>query len=404
MATACGPSPVNQPGPYVADAGTISDAGTTSDAGTPPTCESQIPFDQAITIDSESITQIHGAAVFANDSLWITYNRPRPDHLFDVYVTQIACDGSTKLEPLRVSTSTARNDVEPQILALDDRLVIAWSSDNQTGINNLDIWYRLYNLDGSPMGDETLLQMTRNGIEEPGNAWMPKLAKHGDGFVIAGSWGHSATNRFAVFVQRLSRDGQLLGETMDAVLEPETSQLWPSVATDADGALRLAWTRSPDNNKGMVDLVYTTRIVANSTIAETPQLVIAAPSSGGNLSKDGSLISFSRTNVSGSTVFIAQTNALDQRVATGRAGKRDYAPYLAGDALVYYRNISGFRNDVVFSRFSRNPLLIDNSEILTTEPAAPYSPIFTVVPGGYFVGWSQGMNPDFRLIGRFIRK
>jgi DNA segregation ATPase FtsK/SpoIIIE-like protein len=230
---------------------------------------------------------------------------------------------------------------------------------------------------------------------------MPAVTRTGDGFAIVGSWGHSETQRFAVFAQRFDRQGGLLGEAMDVILEPEATQVWASVGSEPDGSLRLAWTRQPDTG---TDQVYTTRIAASSTIADAPVPVTSGGSSGGVVSADGSLLAYTVRGVSGSTVFIAKIDQLETRLAVGISNRIDHSPYLRGNAMVHYRNIRGFQNSVVYNRFTREPFAITSSEVLVTGPAAPYSPVLAVVPGGYFLGWSEGVNPSFRLLGRFVRE
>ena len=75
--------------------------------------------------------------------------------------------------------------------------------------------------------------MTRKGVQESGNAWMPAVCAMSDHFVVSGSWGHSETPQFAVFAQRISLDGKLIGEAMDGALQPQF-QVFSSVGCRDD--------------------------------------------------------------------------------------------------------------------------------------------------------------------------
>ena len=37
-------------------------------------------------------------------------------------------------------------------------------------------------------------------------------------------------------------------------------------------------------------------------------------------------------------------------------------------------------------------------------PVAPYPAAMVSLPGGFFVVWSDGDNPDYRAKGRFLRQ
>jgi len=394
--------------PKIADSNQVSnmDAGQ-SDSGV-PTCASELPFGEVVDIDTtiDSRTQIHASAAFTGNSVWVAYSRPRSDNKFDVYASAFSCDGSKIFEALKISQSvkgqiSTRNDIEPQVTVVADRIVVVWQSDNSMAPNNLDIWFRIFEFDGTPVADEQRLEMTRQGVQEPGNAWMPAVCAMSDHFVVSGSWGHSDTPQFAVFAQRVSLDGQLMGEAMDGALQPESSQVYSSVGCRANGDIELAWVNS--NSVGADEIARTT-LVQGSINAQPHRVLATGNNALITLSPNGRFVAYANEQSQETDITLVDTADLANEITTGSRGKIDFGPVISQQGLIHYRNIRGLNNQVVFARFETEPLSLSDTLVLNSEPAPPYSPVLIDLPGGMFAAWSEGMSPNFVIKGRFIAK
>ena len=126
-------------------------------------------------------------------------------------------------------------------------------------------------------------------------------------------------------------------------------------------------------------------------------------------------LAFGAGDESHSSIHLENAIGLDAdspRAEFGAASEYSHTPGAVagpeGGALVWYRLVSGIRNDVMAQRF------IYDGEAFTAqgdaaqvnddgEFGAPYAPAIAHVKDNvYFVVWSQGTSPAFRLKGRFV--
>ncbi|MEO1271894.1 MAG: hypothetical protein AAFX99_27685, partial [Myxococcota bacterium] len=223
----------------------VEDGGV-QDTSPEPECLDLVQTDLTRTPIPETLaTQIHADVAFDGQGVWMVFNVVDANsRLFHVYATRLACDGTTLVEPMRIDEPPDLNKTDPAVAISDQRVLFAWMTDSSCcddNPNNLDIHYRLYDLQGMPLHNDRTLESTRMGNAEPGNAWLPiPVGLPGGPFALVGSWAHQDTNRFQIFAQRLDRDGELVGDAVDAALEPERSQLYPSAAAADDGTLHMA--------------------------------------------------------------------------------------------------------------------------------------------------------------------
>lgn len=227
------------------DAGTVATSSTGGMAGQggagggAPSCL-DIWVDTTMEPDpSGPNTQIHGTSTFDGAHVWMAWSRPDGASLFDVWLAAFACDGTMAVAPLEV-TQSDDNELDPVMAVSGDRLLVAWMSDNGTGIDNLDIRYRVFGLDGAPLTDAIELQASRGGVAVTGNALSPSVAATTGGFILAGSWGHADALGFQAFAVKLDRDGVVQGDADDGELNPAVGQTAVAVAVDGDDVF-LAW-------------------------------------------------------------------------------------------------------------------------------------------------------------------
>ena len=362
-------------------------------------------------------TQIHAAAAFDGNAVWVAYNIPDALGGFDVYALRLCGDGTVLVPPFKVN-STDFNDVDPDLAVGNDKLYVVWLSDNSSGLRNLDIYYRVYTIDGGPlMASDRRLSTTRGGQAADYNAWMPQAAVlPGGAFAVAGAWGLEEAGRFQVFIQRIGANGDLIGEAIDGCFEAGVAQLYPDLAAAGDGTLYLGWTRSPDDG---AEHVVHTRLAPEDTEPEPPVEAVAAQSGSGAAlapSRGESVrVYLAFHTEGGANVDVLLKDAARPGVETpvlrfGTSTEIDHSPAVAagpdGGAVVWHRLIRGFENDVLVQRFNDNGQVLEKSGEpvrLNGDVAPPYAPAVTHISGHiYFIAWSEGKSPDFRLKGRFV--
>lgn len=360
---------------------------------------------------------IHASAVFDGEAVWIAYNVPAKDGSgnFDVLASRLDCGGNVLAGPVALSTTPGHNHVDPAVALSGDRLFVAWHADNGTGIDNLDIFFRVLERDGTPVAPtDTRLDPVRSGAPVTGNVWSPSVAPLPDGGVaIAGAWAIPESTSFQGFLQRLDADGALDGEATDLFLEPDVSQMNPTIAASPDGALHAAW----DRDEGTGSRVARRALVAG-VAGSAPVLVPEGSESFGAhhaAGPDGG-IHVAYTLLDGSEYDVVLGDATETapspaRLTLGRSGRLDHTPTIApapgGGAVAWFRNVSGYRNGLRVQAFTA----VDGSYGSGTEwtmegveEALPYAPALTHVGDGtYFLAWSEGASPDIRLRARFVR-
>lgn len=181
-------------------------------------------------------TQIHSAVAFDGDRLWFTWNRPNAAAGFDVWRSITDCAGATVASPFALSDA---DDVEidPTLAFSDAGVLVVWTGSTDAG---LDIRSRVLDTDGSPVTEVSPFSATRAGEPVSGNATLPAAVGDGDGFVLAGSWGHPGAPAFQAFVVRLGPDGEPVADAEDVELDPVRGQTYVDVALEG-GAPRVVW-------------------------------------------------------------------------------------------------------------------------------------------------------------------
>ncbi len=394
------------------------DAGAdgSTDAAVPdPPCRTPLVTGEVFALDPDGDdTQIHVNAQFDGESVWVVYNKPDPSGGFDVYGVRLDCDGTARVPPFRINT-TDHNDVDPTLVVSGDRMLVAWQTDTGTGVNNMQLPYRVYGVDGQAvMSADSLLRTTRGGQPVPGNTWLPEVAALPNGFAIAGARALEDASGLQAFVQRLDDDGGLDGATLDASFFPVSSQSYPTLAAAPDGTLYLAFAQAlpPDYD----DAVYYTALAPGATQASPLPAVLAdqrAAAAGPDLARgpDGQVyLAFGDADAE----MIVLTDGADftggPAVELGTPNRLDFSPAVApatgGGAVAWFRNLSGFQNELRVQGFTYNgtAFTLGEAQNVTAESVPPYAPTITHIKDDiYFVAWSQGDNPDYRAMGMFLQ-
>ncbi len=385
---------------YVADLG--------SDAGPPPLGCDAVALDQTFVLAAGlSDANIHPSATFANDTIWAAVTVVEEGtSVFDVVLVRMGCDGR-QAEPVLVSATPMLSDLDADLAAGPQGLVVAWQADGGTG--TIQTWVRLHDDEtGEPLGDPMLLETTREGATVEGTVWSPLLLPNDSGFDLIGERGIEAAGAFQAFVQPLDAMGASVGDTIEPYFEAMVGQNGAVGVRTVDG-LTLAWTREPADGDPSVE---TLSPGADPVIVPTSALEASGPSLasfGGErwvaYSAGGGTRRIELFPIGGDTVE-----------PLGGPGNTDIGPQLvAGDTglgLAWLRITAGFRADLFLRRVDTEgttPTGGVEVEIPTTgDVFAPYGiDMVHVGDDVFFLTWVQGETRDgetrYEVAGRFVQ-
>jgi hypothetical protein len=368
-------------------AGGMAQGGGGSGAGA--TC-ADVWLDGIIELDPTGPdTQIHGSSTFDGNHLWMAWSRPDSGSLFDIFLASFACDGSVVTSPFEV-TQTDDNELDPVLSVSGDRLLVAWLSDNGTGIDNLDIRYRVFTLDGAAVSDSIELSATRNGVAVTGNALYPSLASIDGGWMLAGSWGHADAPGFQAFAVELDLDGVVQGDAQDAELDVTFGQTSTSVAVDAAG-VHVVWQE--DSVTSMAPSSWAT------TLGGTPSLLgdpgarpHVAPGPWTVWDTDGTDIVLQAPGGSATSFGLSGFVHSARVVALG------------GEATVLWMQVaSGIQNRVFVAPIGSDGTVGATVSLATDQAPSVYPLDLTMIDSTHaVVVYQDGATPDFRAKAEYI--
>ena len=381
-------------------------------------------FGNIFSIDPAGpLIQIHAAAAWDGTGIWVVYNRPDKPKKggFDVWAVRLKCDGTHLIEPFMVNHDSMDNNTDPCLAVNGDTVMFAWQTDNGKAPDNMSIWYRSFKIDGTPIMKSD--KMLSGGPEDGYNTWMAGVAPLPDSrFVLSGSTGAKGFKGFQALVQKVDKTGKNIGSGFLASPEKGVSQVFPSVASDLKQNIYIAWQREKYDS-ATDQTSYGVRIarVAINPASAVPTVVFdpykdhmnqapacALPATGGPV-----WMAFQTSGNAATHIMIrnGEDFSLPSVLVQNSAGMNHTPTVVSvpgGGAIVWYTQISGIKNNVMFQEFTenteRNPEMSGSSVKLNTNPVAPYAPAIAALPNGYFVAWSEGKSPDFRINGVFVRK
>ena len=357
-------------------------------------------------------TQIHAEARWDGRGIWVTYSRPEENGNFDIWATRVDCAGEPLVEPFLAQSAPEGNQIDPSAAFSGDAMLLLWTNDDgMGGTDNLQIFTRAFDRDGTPRGDDTVLRTTHMGApildnHTNGSIWV----RPGGGFVIAGVRAHPTNMRFAAFAQTVDARGELDGEALDAQIEPMFTQLTAGAAVDSRGETWIAYVHGPD------DSMQPNHVrIRRSTTGETELALSDADASGASsifATDENVWVAMAATRGGETDISVVDvTQPLSARVPLtfGEPGRFEHSPRIAQAAdgslaIAWYRQTSGFSNELLVARLTPGaPPSLGTAVMVEAMEVPAYAPTITHVRDDYwFLSYSVGGSPDFRLIGRFV--
>ena len=334
-------------------------------------------------------TQIHSLVAFDGRRLWFAWNRPNAASGFDVWRSITDCGGNVLAAPLALSEA---DDVEidPVLGFAEDRALVAWTGSTNTG---LEIRTRMLDADGSPVTEATRFSAARSGMPVEGNSTLPAVVGEGDGFVVAGSWGHTDAPAFQAFVVRMGRDGAPLADAEDVELDTERGQTYVDVALE-DGVPRVVWQE--DGTDTVAPAAWSATPGAEAALLGEPgaRPTVATSSSG----------VWEAWDDNEGTVWLRGPDGLVQSLDLGDGFH--HTPQLAavGDAvlLLCMEVDSGIYNRLRLARVSDAGVVGDIPLSATAAPSVYEASVALVDDGHAVVAWQEGENPAFRAYAEWV--
>lgn len=395
-------------------AAACSDDGAAVD---PPVC-TEFSLDQTFElVQATTGTQIHVDAALGTDRIWLAYNMVGAGSDFDVFLSSISCAGKPLGAPIRVTTSSGRNNTDPVLRVSKEAIFVVWSSDNHGGGgSNLDIVYRTFNPDGSPrMAAERDLETSYQGKAVTGNHWLPNAVPVDERtLAIAGVRGIDAAPSFQTFAQRIDADGELVGEAVSLKVEADQAHGYPDIGKDAAGRLYVSWERSkaPD---------YEPTLLAQARLDSTFTLLDAEPQNLLGGAQQADKPRYGQRQQVREPQLLTFHDPADDRIVLLDAEKPQVAPLRAGSAgklhqgsavsshegrglLAWHQMVQGIVAKTVVQGFSYDgSSFVAGAEQVLSEEALPYGPtVLHVAKDTYFVGWTATTSADRRALGRFV--
>jgi hypothetical protein len=201
----------------------------------------------ADTQDTPSITALANGKFVV---VWEDFSETGGDLQFDAVRGQLVnADGSKAGGEFLVNQTTASSQDDPVVTGLTDgRFVVAWRDQSATGgdTSQAAIRARIFNVDGTPAGDEFLVNtVTGNGQTEPAIA-----ALTGGGFVVTWTHEFSPTDK-DIRGRAYNSAGTSLGDDFAVDVNGSNDETRSAVVGLANGNYAVVWVdegRSSDTD------------------------------------------------------------------------------------------------------------------------------------------------------------
>ena len=153
-----------------------------------------------------------------------------------IFGQRFGADGDPDGEQFRINTERRGTQSQPAVaIAGDGSAVVVWHG---PGVEDASgIWMQRISADGELVGDETLVNTTTEGEQVD-----PSVAMNDEGnFVVAWSSRGQDGDAWGIFAQRFDANGNTVGDEFAGNTTTVGSQRQPSVAISTGGQFTIAW-------------------------------------------------------------------------------------------------------------------------------------------------------------------
>ncbi|MCO6406754.1 VCBS domain-containing protein [Hoeflea alexandrii] len=197
--------------------------------GTPQDGETLVNTTTSSDQAYSSVSAIDGGYVVT----WMSNNQDGSG--WGIYAQRYASDGAPQGGETRVNTTTASNQQESSVSAIDGGYVVTWTSYNQDG-SGYGIYAQRYASDGTPQGAETLVNTTTAGAQR-----YPSVSAIDGGYVVTWSSRDQDGSDYGIYAQRYASDGTPQGGETLVNTTTASNQQYSSVSA-IDGGYVVTWS------------------------------------------------------------------------------------------------------------------------------------------------------------------
>lgn len=396
-------------------------------------CERTLTVGPAIQVDtSGNVPQYYARTAFDGSGVWVTYARRRMAgaSFLDIYAARYGCDGVQTVSPTLISTSQAEySHMQPIVTVSGEQAMFTWMAEERS-TNTWSVRMRTMSKMGAPLtrSEIDITPKGGNGQNISQLIWELDAAPLSGGQqVITASYYDVVAGAFQVVANRINTGGGQVGGNMFPKVDKAISQGDPTVGTDDQDNVYIAYTRatiqgSSPANQG--DIVYTKFLAGVDTpTSATP--FVANPST----SDDGHLARYSKDRAPGGELylsFMTQDNDdvmvkdgnINASLSIGTLGGNGYdsrpstASKVGGGAVAWLKATTSLQNHNLYVApfdFTNNVINTGNvKQISLSAPARSAGDIGTdithVVGNTYFVTWTEGQTAGNTLVkGQFVQ-
>ncbi len=383
------------------------------EADAAPQSPCQAPFDDPIPLSPDGpSTQIHVAAAFDGDAVWATFSAPDENGGFDIWATRTGCTGETLVAPFLLHETPAYSEMDSAIAVSADRVLVAWQQDNKQQPDNLSTFYQLLNRSGEPLLPAPVELPTLAPDTAPtSNSWMPAVAATPTGFAIASATAVAGATGFQVLMTQVDLEGTHAQTADVPYFEADASQVYPTLAWGPTGAV-VAWTRTVMAGDDRAEIAWQLEGGAFAPAIDLlPGEVTGGPSLGG---QEVTYVAFAALQGNGQDILVRPVGpgSDDASCRLGKTGALNHSPAVSAihglPVAVWHENQGGLKNKLYLQHCQNDGesglLAAAAAQKVNDAFAAPYPPALTPVGETVvFIAWSEGTNPDYRAMGRFVQ-
>ena len=372
-------------------------------------CDTELVLGQTFSLpQNPGDRSFQGHASFDGRAIWLTHAQaPADEETIVVSALRVHCNGTEASASTRLAEQSGIQ-TEPRVTSSQGQVLIAWQHDDQVSSANLSVHYLHFDREAGPAGAQIRHLDTQYKGSSAANTWFPELSASKAGFAVAGLRGVSDYDSFQTFVQRIDRDGNMVGASIDGNLQDERSQSAPSALLGDDNSLTLAWSETDVDGNNQVLHVH---IDAD---AEQPVgAPILASRQGGSMSSqggnesEGQFMAFITEDgavaVKPSELFNAEAPVLHVREPGGGPLAPKIAVGPTGGAVAWIEPLTGFNGEIHLQGFVGDGFDMERAgsamRITTDAPAIiPYGiDIEHIEDSVYMITWTEGPTSDLQI-------